>query len=180
MQALPCRVQASVHEVAFHSHDYPKGDRMNRSFQAGLLVCVSLTTGCASIVNGQNQSISVETRQNAASVAGANCKLSNNKGTWYVTSPGSTVVRRSYEDLSVRCEKEGLDPGIVSVKSATKAMAFGNVIFGGVIGAGVDMANGSAYDYPPLITVQMGETSLIGPPAQPEAEGVQQEASAEK
>lgn len=149
---------------------------MNRSFQAGLLVCVSLTTGCASIVNGQNQSISVETRQNAASVAGANCKLSNNKGTWYVTSPGSTVVRRSYEDLSVRCEKEGLDPGIVSVKSATKAMAFGNVIFGGVIGAGVDMANGSAYDYPQLITVEMGKTSLIGLP--PQAEGVQQETSA--
>lgn len=33
--------------------------------------------------------------------------------------------------------------------------AFGNVVFGGVIGAGIDMANGSAYDF---------AKSLIFPP----------------
>jgi hypothetical protein len=152
-----------------------EGDEMNKLFHVGVLGLVSLTTGCASIVNGQNQSLSVETRQKAKQVVGANCKLSNNKGTWYVTSPGSTTVQRSYEDLAVRCEKDGTDPGIASVKSSTKPMAFGNIIFGGIIGAGVDMANGSAYDYPSLITVEMGETSLIAPP--PQAEATQQNQS---
>jgi hypothetical protein len=118
-----------------------------------------LFTGCASIVNGQNQSISVETRSEAGAVSGANCRLANNKGTWFVMSPGSATVNRSFEELSVKCEKDGLEPGLLSAKSATKAMAFGNILFGGIIGAGVDISTGAAYDYPALITVMMGKST---------------------
>ena len=132
-----------------------------------VVLAASQLVGCASIVNGQNQSISVESRTDSGPVAGASCKLSNNKGTWFVTTPGSTIVQRSFEDLSVRCDKDTLEPGLVSVKSSTKAMAFGNIIFGGVIGAGVDMSTGAAYDYPTLITVQMGKSTTQA--AQPQA-----------
>jgi phosphoketolase len=52
------------------------------------------------------------------------------------------------------------------VNSSTKGMAFGNILFGGPIGAGVDMASGAAYDYPNLITVMMGTTATVGTPAQ--------------
>lgn len=128
------------------------------------LACLS---GCASIVNGQNQPLSVETRQKGAALAGANCKLVNNKGTWFVTTPGSTTVHRSYEDLVVTCDKPDTDTGIVTVKSSTKPMAFGNILFGGVIGAGVDVASGAAYDYPNLITVEMGKKLEVLPPAPP-------------
>lgn len=141
-----------------------------------LLISIALTslTGCASIVNGQNQSLSVETRaEGGGMVSGANCKLSNNKGTWYVTTPGSTTVNRSYEDLAVRCDRANLEPGLASVKSSTKGMAFGNILFGGIIGAGVDISTGAAYDYPALITVAMGATSVIGTsPATPSGTAV--------
>jgi len=71
-----------------------------------------LGSGCASIVSGQNQSISVETLgKQGEAVMSANCKLSNNKGTWFVTSPGSVSVRRSYEDLLIDCEKDNQSPG---------------------------------------------------------------------
>jgi len=133
-----------------------------------------LASGCASIVTGQNQSLSVETRQKAAIVPGASCKLSNDKGTWFVTTPGSTTVQRSYEDLAVRCEKDGFDPGLVTAPSSTKAMAFGNIIFGGIIGAGVDIYTGSAYDYPSLITVEMGQTIMLPPVHKPSEETVSQ------
>jgi hypothetical protein len=132
-----------------------------------ILAGLAILPGCASIVSGQNQSVSVETRHKGAAIAGANCKLSNDKGAWFVTTPGSTVVHRSAEDLAVRCEKEGLQPGIASVKSNTKGMAFGNIIFGGIVGAGVDIASGAAFDYPPLFSVEMGDSILIAPP-QPE------------
>jgi hypothetical protein len=124
-----------------------------------------LGSGCASIVTGHNQSVSVETRSKQGEpVASANCKLTNDKGSWFVTSPGSVSVRRSYEDLLVNCEKPSQDPGLANVKSSTKAMAFGNIIFGGVIGAGVDIASGAAYDYPTLITVLMGEKITVDAP----------------
>ncbi|MDH4481479.1 MAG: hypothetical protein QE279_02085 [Rhodoferax sp.] len=47
-------------------------------------------------------------------------------------------------------------------------MAFGNIIFGGVIGAGVDISTGTAYDYPSLIVVMMGKTGVAaGEPIAP-------------
>ena len=122
------------------------------------LVAVATLTqvvGCASIVSGTNQSITVETRTGSGSVAGATCKLVNNKGTWYVTTPGSATIHRSYEDLGVSCQKDSYAPGAVSAKSSTKGMAFGNILFGGLIGVGVDMSSGAAYDYPTLITVAL-------------------------
>jgi hypothetical protein len=44
-------------------------------------------------------------------------------------------------------------------------MAFGNILLGGVIGAAVDVGTGAAYDYPSLITVLMGKTTTVTPPA---------------
>lgn len=108
-------------------------------------------SGCASVTTGQNQSVSVST----GSQTGAVCTLSNDGGTWYVNStPGSVTVKRSYSDLTVNCTKGEL-AGTQVVKSNTKAMAFGNIVAGGVIGAAVDVGTGSAYDYPTLIEVQL-------------------------
>ena len=61
-------------------------------------------SACASIVDGSNQSISVKTISGTNDIAGARCALTNDKGTWYVTSPGSVTVHRSYDTLNVKCE----------------------------------------------------------------------------
>lgn len=127
------------------------------------LSVAALSSGCASIVNGHNQSLSVATLHQGQPVTDANCKLSNDKGVWFLKTPGSTTVRRSYENLAVACEKPGLDAGLTSAKSSTKAMAFGNILFGGIIGVGVDTATGAAYDYPDLITVEMSASPLAVP-----------------
>jgi hypothetical protein len=129
---------------------------MFRTFIAGgAIVLATLCSGCASIVGGQNQSISVTTASDGNDVEGAKCSLQNDKGSWYATTPGSVTVRRSYGDLLVTCRLDGVAPGTTSVKSTTKALAFGNAIFGGVIGVAVDTASGAAYDYPNSIRVAM-------------------------
>ena len=125
---------------------------------AALAACL-LFGGCASIVGGQNQSVSVTAKKDDADVLGAKCSLVNDKGTWYATTPGSVTVRRSYGELTVNCAADGASPGIAMVKSTTKAMAFGNIIFGGLIGATIDVSTGAAYDYPTVITVLMGKTT---------------------
>ena len=114
-------------------------------------LAISLFSGCASIVSGVNQSVTVDTPGCAA----ASCKLTNDKGEWAVTSPGSVVVHRAYAPLMIVCAKEGYISGVASVNSATKGMAFGNLLFGGIIGAGVDAGTGAAYDYPTSIMVPM-------------------------
>ncbi len=127
-------------------------------------------TNCASIVDGHNQSLSVKTVDNGTDVDGANCELTNDKGTWLVTTPGSVTVHRSYGALDVNCKKAGYQTGTTKAESTTKAMAFGNILFGGIIGTGVDMSTGAAYDYPALITVPilaLGETPPVSVPAAP-------------
>lgn len=118
-----------------------------------LAVCLLISgilTGCASIVSGHQQSISVTTDP----VQGANCTLENNKGTWYVPStPGSVTINRSYENLNVECKKKGFPKAHKSIASSTKAMAFGNIFVAPVVGTAVDVATGAAYDYPQEIRV---------------------------
>lgn len=127
-----------------------------------LVVVTSMMGGCASIVSGQNQSVSVVSKSDGVDVAGAKCSLSNDKGQWYATTPGSVTVRRSYGALAVDCKTDAL-AGTAQVKSSTKPMAFGNIIFGGVIGVGVDVATGAAYDYPEVISIPLvGYGSTIG------------------
>lgn len=137
---------------------------MRTALLALVVAMTALASGCASIVNGSNQSISVETRDQARMVKNATCKLTNDKGTWYVDTPGSVIVHRSYDDLSIRCDKDAYDAGLATVKSSTKAMMFGNILFGGIIGGAVDAGTGAGYDYPALITVQMGKEQVIEAP----------------
>ncbi len=123
----------------------------------GMAIFSSLLTGCASIVSGTSQTISVETKYKGDSISGANCKLENGKGIFFVTTPGTITIHKAYADLLVTCEKVDVPEGLARVKSSTKAIAFGNILIGGVIGAGVDAGTGAAYDYPQEILVFMGE-----------------------
>ena len=52
---------------------------------------------------------------------------------WYIPStPGSVIVHRAYSDLNIVCKK-GEKSGNTLVKSTTKGMTFGNIVFGGII-----------------------------------------------
>jgi len=137
--------------------------RLPRPVGAAFCALVALaSTGCASIVGGTSQVVSVETNAAGRSAPGARCALSNPKGEYFVTTPGTVTINRAYDDLIVRCDLAGVGQGSTSVKSTTKAMAFGNLVFGGVIGAAVDIGSGAAYEYPVMITVEM---QAVGAPA---------------
>lgn len=133
-----------------------------------LLTVVSMLalSGCASIVNGQNQNVSINTFPET----GATCQLNNDEGTWFIpATPGSVMINRSGSDLTVICKKEPVS-GTAVVSSHTKGMAFGNIVFGGIIGAAVDAGNGAAFDYPSLVNVEMakgGHTTIIKPEPAP-------------
>lgn len=123
-----------------------------------ILSSALLFTGCSTITgSGTTQPVSVQTyAADGQDVDGARCEMTNDEGSWFVVTPGSTVVRRSNKDLQVICKKPGIDVGSANVVSRTKGNMFGNIILGGGIGAIVDHNNGSAYEYPSLIKIFMG------------------------
>jgi hypothetical protein len=127
---------------------------------AALGVAVS---GCATIVNGTHQSVSV----NTTPVQDAQCTLTNSQGTWYVKSPGSVDVHKTKTDLDITCTHDGYGPGHLVAVSKFGAATFGNVIAGGLVGVAVDAASGANYHYDSPITVPLGSPTAApaGAPA---------------
>jgi hypothetical protein len=116
-------------------------------------------SGCATIVEGTTQSVSVNTTPEQ----GAACTLTNSQGTWYVTSPGSTTVHKTKTDMDVTCQKDGYQSGHVVAVSHFGGTTFANVIAGGVVGVGVDAASGANYSYDSPINVALGQKMSAAP-----------------
>lgn len=136
---------------------------MKKILFLGALISVALTTGCSTLTGeGTGQNLTVLTYDESnKDLNGAKCELTNDEGSWSLVTPGSTMVHRSNKDLRVLCVKEGHKEGRANVVSDTKANMFGNIIFGGGIGAIIDHNNGSAYVYPNTLKIVMGIESLI-------------------
>lgn len=100
--------------------------------------------GCASITRGMNDVLVVE-----STPSNAKATLSTGQSQ---TTPARFRLRRDTE-LSVTIEKEGYKPSIIHVTHQTAgagavAMA-GNVLAGGIIGAGVDYMTGATQNLTP-------------------------------
>ena len=125
-----------------------------------------LLTGCASIVKGSSQSILITTPP----ADGANCVLSSKEGNWTLVSPGAVTVSKSKENITVTCKKDGFQDAVASIPSNFEGWTVGNLVFGGLIGLGVDAATGAINDYPDAFQVPMtpvpGVTPTLGPAAQ--------------
>lgn len=118
-----------------------------------LLLSSLFLTSCAAIVDGSDQEVMIET----PGAVSANCTLSNGHGSWNVPStPGARVVSGAHSNLDISCIDAATGAtGKKSVDSDTNAWAFGNILFGGLIGVGYDMISGAAYVYPEKILVPM-------------------------
>jgi hypothetical protein len=120
-------------------------------------------SGCATIVEGTTQSVSV----NTTPVQGAQCVLTNSQGTWYATTPGSVVVHKTKTDLDITCNKDGYGPGHAVAASRFAKTTAGNVIAGGVVGLGVDAISGANFYYDSPIYVPLGPNLASGEASSP-------------
>ena len=132
--------------------------------RALLWPALALLAGCASMVAGDHQNLTLDNRLGGAPVAGARCAISNDKGSWYATSPGWVTVQRSFRELSVACTIGSGEPGLATVHASTRAILLGNALVGGLMGAGVDFYTGAAFDYPGGLTIELGRSTTIGEP----------------
>lgn len=135
---------------------------MERLFRLMALCACVFATGCASVAGGNVQKIYVQAQnKDGSEVSGADCQLSNDKGTWRLRAPGDSSVVRSNRPIEVKCDKAPLPQGVVSVESGTRAAMFGNILIGGVVGAVIDHSSGAAYEYPEQIRVVMGQLTSL-------------------
>ncbi len=139
-----------------------------------VVVCATQLSACASIIKGSTAAINVT----SPPVTGANCTLSSSQGSWQVTTPASVTVERSKEDIQVRCTKEGYQDATAIIPSNFEGWTVGNLIFGGIIGVGVDAATGAMNDYPNAFQVPMiplNQVTLTPPPGTPSGAPLQKQ-----
>lgn len=116
---------------------------MRSAFHA-LLFSAVLVGGCATVVKGTTQQIAI----NTPGVVGATCTLTSSAiGSRVVTTPATVTVEKGREGITVRCTAECYNDGAGVVASNAEGMSAGNVVFGGLIGLGVDAASGAINSY---------------------------------
>jgi hypothetical protein len=123
----------------------------------GLAACAGLG-GCASVMNDSNHPLKVETLDSTGqAVVGAECKLTNDYGSFSVKSGDTLSIRRSSKDLDVTCTHAAHANANARLISRANSGMFGNIILGGGIGAIIDHNKGTAYTYPTWVQLVFGK-----------------------
>lgn len=124
------------------------------------LAAAITNSGCSTITQSEGQSLALTATYQGQPVD-PTCQLKNDKGSWDSKAPANVTVRKSGEDLEVTCKKEGMPDGLLKAISRAAGSMWGNIIFGGGIGAIIDHNKGTGYDYPDQLPVKMGESIVV-------------------
>jgi hypothetical protein len=105
----------------------------------GLTSVLLSATGCATIINGRNQDVSV-----ASKPAGATVKVDSLQ----TTTPGTLTLKRG-QDYKLVFMKDGFPERQAALDKTVSGWLAGNLLFGGLIGLVVDFISGGAYKLSP-------------------------------
>jgi hypothetical protein len=113
------------------------------SLSAACLAAV-VCSACATLTKGTTQQVVI----NTPGAPGAECTLTSSAiGTKVVTTPATIVLDKSQDAIAVTCRKACYQDGVGIIASNTEAMSAGNIVFGGVVGLGVDAVSGAMNKY---------------------------------
>lgn len=119
------------------------------------LIALSLSTGCATVMDGSTDSVSVNAQGCDEDRSAVHCELENNDGVVHAMAPGTAVISKSSSALAIRCESNDGATGNTMVESSYNPKNLGNILIGGGIGIIVDAASGAMWHYPKAVTVPM-------------------------
>lgn len=116
-----------------------------------VLVMLQLA-GCAGVMHGNAQMVHVTTvcRQQVVPAA---CVARNDRGEWHFKTPGGIEVGKDFSNLDIACKSPYFPEVVVSVPPMVNWSVAGNVLAGGVIGAGVDVYTGAGFLYNNVVRI---------------------------
>jgi hypothetical protein len=122
---------------------------LKRSGAALLLLAL---TGCASVLEGTSQTITLNTNP-----PGADCALTR-QGTVIARvapTPGSVVVEKTKHDITISCTKQGYQEATYLNHSGVEGATWGNIVLGGAVGWAIDSASGADNHYDSPVNMTM-------------------------
>lgn len=134
----------------------------------GAVLAILTITGCASIIDGKHQTMTLSTKGNIDK-QDTECELRNTKGAWTTDHKESIVVRRDYGDLIVNCENNEQEGELVIESDVSVGfMALNFIIWDFcTLSCIVDHSTGALYEYPLNISVPMRNKAIEPAPNAP-------------
>jgi PEGA domain len=120
------------------------------------VIALALVASCGSIIHGRNQEIGI-----ASTPVGARVTIDNQ-----TTANTPFVAKLSRKNLhSVKVEADGYAPADLTLTRKVSGWAWGNIVFGGLIGLAVDAGTGGLYKLTPeqLNTTLATKSASISP-----------------
>ncbi len=110
---------------------------MSKYYRLFIIVVLFCVSGCATIINGTTQKISVSSDPSGANfaVVGENTNF---------TTPCQVELSRKSDHI-LKFQKKGYYSATVDVRHVISGAVAGNILAGGLIGWGVDAASGGQY-----------------------------------
>ena len=117
-----------------------------------LLLTALLASGCASVLQGDSQAMHVTTYC-GQQILPSSCTASNSKGNWSFHAPAHLLVQKAHDPLTIRCKSPYFAENVAHVPASPNPMLAGNLVFGGLIGAGVDLTTGAGFAYNTVVNI---------------------------
>lgn len=113
----------------------------------------AVMAGCASILTGADQAVTVQVMCKGRPVA-ADCQVSNSKGRWNFQAPQTRMILRDSAPLRVACYSSVTGEYGVYQYPGVNPASVGNAVVGGLVGTAVDASNTKLWAYPSVITIE--------------------------
>ncbi|HZI22807.1 MAG TPA: PEGA domain-containing protein [Gemmatimonadales bacterium] len=107
---------------------------------AAALAAPLVALGCASIMHGKSQDVSIASQPSGASVSVDNLVVGK--------TPLVAKLKRKDKHL-IAVTLDGYQPFQLATTRSTSGWVWGNIVFGGLIGLAVDLSSGGAYQIDP-------------------------------
>lgn len=124
--------------------------------KAVLVLSLALLSGCATVISGTSQVVTISTLPGAAT-----CTVyrAGEPAQSIALTPGNVRLKRDRKDLTITCAKEGYQTVTAQQKAEFSGVMFGNFAFLpsllAPIGFVVDGASGASFYYPSEIRLGM-------------------------
>lgn len=123
---------------------------MRHLFLLSLTLCLVLASGCASIVSDNQSTTYIQTEPEEA-----RCELHGQDFVRVLNTPTSVSLPSEAAPLTVACTAPGYKNTVQTLDTKGDGWVWGNIIFGGVIGAVVDAGRGAGQKFPPQFMVML-------------------------
>ena len=127
--------------------------RLSSLIRVFVLIGVGLLgQGCASIISGTTQDVTLDTNPH-----GAACEFKREGATiaTIAKTPQKIEIDKTKHDIHVTCHKEGYEEATAVLESGVESATLGNIILGGGIGWAIDSAAGADNKYPEYLTLPL-------------------------